>query len=231
MTVHLACILPAALLAVTQFIPIIRRRWPIVHRTAGYACLALWVPGIAATQTFFDLTYGGDLSVRSSLAALAVSSSYALVRAWRAIARERNVPEHRAWMLRAWAYLGAIETMRPITFGMGALVGVRALSDPVYAPIPCDQLRFIVEHPRMNASVGGFERLYPGCVPGSGDSTGFALVEADFAKGIGAARKDMGQAGMNVSFGSAMWVALVLHAALVEWYIRAGERRSKAKGA
>ena len=46
----------------------------------------------------------------------------------------------------------------------------------------------------------------------------------------GLLRVDMEQAAANAMFGTAVWVAFVIHAALVEWYLaatREGTARSK----
>ena len=203
--------LPAALLAVLQFVPAIRQRAPAVHRTLGYASLALCVPGIASTLALLVRSQGGGLSVRTGIAALGTASVYALSRAWHAIARKGRVDEHRAWMLRAWSYLGCIVTMRPLIGG-----GAFALSymEPLHVAMPCEQLRFILEADGpANVSLSS---LHPACVDGGAMS----VVRADWlGNAVRDGRPDHAAAAGHVFFGASIWTALALHAVAVEWYL------------
>ena len=224
LTVHLAAILPAALLAVLQFVPAVRARWPALHRAGGYASLALAAPGIAATLVIVDLAHGGDMSVRSSCTVLAAAAAGALARGWWAKARRGRIDLHRAWMLRGWGYLGCIITMRPITVGSAILIGNPAVSRALYSPLSCDLLRWMFARVPPNANMTAEENVYalhPACRPGVPNPAGLSLTRADAADGPWAGRVDEFQAGVHMTFGTALWTAFVLHAALVEWYLAA----------
>jgi len=104
------------LLGPFQFVPGIRRRWPLVHRCLGRVFIISGIlVGISAISmamlfpvlvnqfvTSANLVFGGVLIV-------------ALVIAFCAILR-RDIARHRAWMIRAYAIGLSIATMR-LMFG------------------------------------------------------------------------------------------------------------------
>ena len=230
LTVHLAAILPAAFLATLQFVPATRTRWPAVHRALGYASLALSLPGIVSTVVIADLAHGGDMSIRSSCAALAAAAAGALARGWWVKVRRGRIDLHRAWMLRGWAYLGCIITMRPITLLSAALVGRPAVSRALYGPLPCKLLLFMFERAPPNANLTAEENVYalhPACRPGVPNEAGMSLTRADLLAVRREGRPDMFEAGVRMTFGMALWTAFVVHAALVEWYLAATEKEAK----
>jgi uncharacterized membrane protein len=103
-----AHILGAALFAVVgafQFVPSIRRRHPAWHRRAGrtVACAGLVVAGSALwlTLAYAPKPGTGDLlyAMRLLFATAMVVSLVLGIRA----ARARDIPAHRAWMIRAYA--------------------------------------------------------------------------------------------------------------------------------
>ena len=216
-TIHLWTVLPAGLLAVLQFVPAIRRRAPAVHRALGYTCLALCVPGIASALPLLARSQGGDLSVRTGVAALGACSSYALVRAWRAIAREGRVDAHRAWMLRAWSYLGCIVTMRPLIIGSAWALQYLA---PLPVTMPCEQLRFVLAADGASNASGLVQERLVALHPVCADAGAMAVVQGDwFSKAISEGRPDRAVAAGHVLFGASIWVSLALHAVAVEWYL------------
>ena len=241
LTLHLLFVLPAAMLAVLQFIPAIRVRYPALHRYIGYASLALCAPGMASGVPILDVTFGGDLSIRSAALTLFGVSAYALWRAWHAIARQGRVDEHRKWMLRAWSYLGSVVTMRPLIVAPAMLLHRRELFAPVHVPLPCAQVAWLLAQRPPFAGVGAEEslwRLHPSCRPeavggAGGGGGGWTVVEADFW-GMLRGRGDLTTAATNGTFGMGMWMGLVVHAVLVEWYLARttaeAERLRKASG-
>jgi hypothetical protein len=57
---HLACILPAALLVCLQFVPVIRHKFLLFHRINGYIVLVLSTVGIIAVFLMLRHSMGGD---------------------------------------------------------------------------------------------------------------------------------------------------------------------------
>ncbi|KAK3614059.1 hypothetical protein LTR56_027508, partial [Elasticomyces elasticus] len=78
---HLFTILPATCLVVLQFVPIVRYKVILFHRLHGYVVVMLSLmssAGVIGTTIVYLLAY-----VNIEL---------------------RQIDQHRAWILRAWAY-------------------------------------------------------------------------------------------------------------------------------
>jgi hypothetical protein len=123
--VHVVGAVVYALVGTLQFVPRFRRRHWAWHRRAGrvLAVAGLMVAGSALWLTLFyepkpgtgDLLYGLRLTFASAMAA-------SLVLGFAAI-RRRDLPAHRAWMIRAYA-IGLAAGTQAFTEGIGgALFG------------------------------------------------------------------------------------------------------------
>ncbi|WP_335933593.1 DUF2306 domain-containing protein [Streptomyces sp. PTD5-9] len=125
-----------------QFSTALRRRIPAVHRWSG----RVYVLGVAVGSVA-----GLVMSFASSIAfdgffgfgALAVIWAWVTWRGYRAI-RERDLPNHRAWMIRSFALTYAAVTLRAwlgvlilvqVLTADGAVDGTRVF-DNAYAPLP-----------------------------------------------------------------------------------------------
>jgi len=108
--VHILSVVPYAILGAFQFSSSLRRRWPAWHRAAGRLVVLLGLvvalSGLWITASYPRKAGSGDLLYVTRLAvgtAMAASILWGL----RAI-RRGDVPQHRAWMTRAYALaLGA----------------------------------------------------------------------------------------------------------------------------
>ncbi|KAF6817266.1 hypothetical protein CMUS01_12126 [Colletotrichum musicola] len=207
---HLACILPASFLVFWQFIPAVRRRFVLFHRINGYIILALSISGTVGALLIARHAVGGGLEVQASLGFLSISFLGSLVFAFVQIKR-LQIEQHRAWMLRAWFYAGAIITMRPILL-IGALIASK--QGGYFASLPCA----VIEHMLGNAgAANATAKLFEACAPylaGSSPNQQ-VLVEADFFDRSTPAGP---AASLHVSFGMAGWVAGAIHAVGVEVY-------------
>lgn len=222
-TLHLSLVLPAAMLAVLQFVPALRQKYPAYHRRAGYVSLVMALLGALSTIPIADRSFGGTMSTRGAVGALFIASTTAFWKAWRGI-RSGRIDQHRAWMLRAWGWMGAIVTMRPILVLAALLISQPAISPPTYMPMLCDQLHYVFEFQNPNASMSVDEALYaayPLCAPENAalNPSGNVLVKADLAAAATANRHEMMAASMNAVFGMAIWVGFAINAAAVEWYL------------
>jgi uncharacterized membrane protein len=123
--VHVVGAVVYALVGTLQFVPRFRRRHWAWHRRAGrvLAVAGLMVAGSALWLTLFyepkpgtgDLLHGLRLTFASAMAA-------SLVLGFAAI-RRRDLPAHRAWMIRAYA-IGLAAGTQAFTEGIGgALFG------------------------------------------------------------------------------------------------------------
>jgi len=104
---HLACILPAGMLTVLQFVPAIRHKLMLFHRINGYIILLLSLGGVVGGLILARQTAGGAVDAQTSTGLLGVAFVIALVMAYVNIKRMR-IDLHRAWMLRAWVWVSPL---------------------------------------------------------------------------------------------------------------------------
>lgn len=222
MILHLSTSLPAGLLAVFQFVPGIRHRAITYHRIAGYTAITLAVVGNVGALMIADTAMGGDMATRAfvGLVALVTTATFGM-----AVynVRRQQLDGHRAWMLRTWAYLGFIVSLRILQAIMTA-VSTRWPSASRPVAIPCAELRYIylADESREGGRVApsafdAFDGMYPACKEtGTGPGIDTALVAVESRLG-----NDRGQtaAVLMSTFVAAGILALILHAVVVEIYL------------
>jgi hypothetical protein len=101
---HLAGILPAAILAVAQFTPIIRHKWIIVHRIMGYAALLLYTISLVGALMIARHAFGGGLDIQVFIGFVGIGVLVCFIISYINIKR-LQIEQHRAWMLRGWFYV------------------------------------------------------------------------------------------------------------------------------
>jgi uncharacterized membrane protein len=109
---HLVPGIAFLLLGPFQFMPAIRRRWPAVHRWSGRTFI-LSGAVVAVTAMVINAIFppvGGALK-SAAVYLFGMAQIAALAIALRAILR-RDIPRHRAWMIRAFAIGLGVSTMR-----------------------------------------------------------------------------------------------------------------------
>lgn len=104
MTLHLGSILPAGLLAILQFVPIVRHKYLVLHRVNGHIVLFLSLVGITGALMITRHAFGGGLDSQTVLGLLTVMFTTSLALAYYHIER-LQIEQHRSWMLRAWFYV------------------------------------------------------------------------------------------------------------------------------
>ncbi|GKT90476.1 hypothetical protein Ct61P_08326 [Colletotrichum tofieldiae] len=122
--------------------------------------------------------------------------------------KKLQIEQHRAWMLRAWVYAGFIITMRIISF-----LAVMITADSGYYQVKqCAVLDFIFRHNQTKVL-----DLYPGCGGYySGESPGLnVIVHSNYH----AHQPAEIAAGFTSVFDAGSWLALAIHAILVELYL------------
>ncbi|KAK4120195.1 hypothetical protein N657DRAFT_658546 [Parathielavia appendiculata] len=202
---HLGTILPAALLACLQFVPVIRRTFVLFHRINGYLILVLSVVSTAGAFMLSRHAVGGRLDAQMVIGTVSVAFIVSLGLAYYNVKR-LQIEQHRAWMLRAWFYAGSIITMRIIMFLSSLIV-----SDDGYdVPMPCAKVAaFTGSHQQTLQS-------FPECDVyfSRQDVNKMVLVPASMTKN-GANTIAI----MSMAFGPALWLALALHAVGIEVYL------------
>ncbi|KAI0427089.1 hypothetical protein F5Y09DRAFT_350660 [Xylaria sp. FL1042] len=205
---HLATVVPGSLLACFQFVPVIRHKVILVHRINGYIVTLLSFVGTAAAIVIARRSAGGGVEVQILVGLVAIFFLGSLVIAIVNIKR-LQIEQHRAWMIRAWAYGGAIITLR-----IGLIVGAIVVSSigGYYLAEPCDKINYALHGQDATLS------FYPECASFfSGENPEQqAIVKANYngnnAIEVGAA--------FNIVFGAAGWLAIALHAFGAELYLR-----------
>lgn len=128
--VHIAIVIPYALIGAFQFSSRLRRRHPGWHRAAGRVLVPLAL-GVALTGLWITLTYplkpGSGVLLFGIRLVVGTAMAASVVLGFAAI-RRGDVPRHRAWMTRAYALaLGAGTQVFTGAFGPG-LVGTSVLA-------------------------------------------------------------------------------------------------------
>ncbi|KAI1749440.1 hypothetical protein F4782DRAFT_533398 [Xylaria castorea] len=211
---HLAGILPAALLVCLQFIPVIRHKFPTFHKISGYVVIILSITSVAGVFIVLPRSFGGGLDVQAFSVVLSSAFLLALLMAIINIKRHR-IDQHRAWMLRAWFWTGCIITGRPIQ-----IIALQIpKSTPSYYTMPCDKVDFML--------AGRTLALYPECASFySGENLEQNVaVRAQFNHPTSVVEV---AAALDSSFGMAYFIALLIHVVGVEIYfhLTKGETRS-----
>ncbi|KAH7121937.1 hypothetical protein B0J13DRAFT_648777 [Dactylonectria estremocensis] len=206
---HLAGILPAAILVVFQFLPVIRHKLLLFHRINGYVVLLLSVVSIVGVFMIAKPTFGGtlDMQAATGTASLAFLGCQGLGYYY---IKTLQIEQHRAWMLRGWVSVGFIITMRIIAVIMARITSA---TDTNYTVGSCAVVDYMYSHNRTIV-----ESFYPSCVA---FYTGEALDMRILIKGdVASDRPDQISAGLNASFGASAWLALAIHAIAAELYLR-----------
>jgi hypothetical protein len=223
---HLGGVLPACLIAILQFTPFIRYKAILVHRIGGYTALLLYTVGTIGAFMIARRAFGGGLDVQAWIGTVGIGTMVCFVLAIVNIKR-LQIEQHRAWMLRGWFYVcfplhcsdsllshtdmtqaGSIITNRFIL-----IIGTTTISsiNSYYTSWPCAKIAFVMKSDARTLAA------YPGCASYLDGTNPWqeAVVHADFkgehATEIGAA--------LNMNFGMALWVALIIHAVGVEIYV------------
>jgi hypothetical protein len=172
--------------------------------------------------------FGGSLATQAWVGYLSIISIIALLLAVYNIKR-LQIDQHRAWMLRAWAWvsfhtkqtgfifnieqMSSIITVRLIMFASAASI---ANKGGYYTTRPCAQIAYIYQGFGKSEAITTY--LYPACQAYfNGSNPDQNVVVALNFNGL----PDQVGAALGESFGMAVWLALALHAMAVEIYVSA----------
>ncbi|CCF38960.1 hypothetical protein CH063_09919 [Colletotrichum higginsianum] len=204
---HLTGMLPGGFLACLQFVPVIRHKAILFHRLNGYLVLLLSIVGIIGVFMIARRTFGGGVSMQTVMGTGSIMFLSALGLSIYNI-KKLQIEQHRAWMLRAWVYAGFIITMRIISF-----LAVMITADSGYYQVKqCAVLDFIFKHNQtrvldLYSDCGGY---YSGENPGLN-----VIVHGNYH----AHQPAEIAAGFTSVFDAGSWLALAIHAILVELYL------------
>ncbi|KAF2221010.1 hypothetical protein BDZ85DRAFT_178635, partial [Elsinoe ampelina] len=206
---HLIGVLFGSLLAVHQFTPVLRRKYPLVHRVVGHVAILLFLVGNAGAFMILDTSVGGTLAMRTWTGLVGAGTTVAVGLAYVNV-RRRQIDLHRAWMLRTWGWAGNIITLRLILgMGMGVSFAVGAEFEGVFR---CEEVVFMYEDMGVRDGWGVVRGKYPAC-SGVGTEATRVVVMSEGGGPEGSAVR------MRALFLMAAWLAIAIHVALVELYL------------
>jgi uncharacterized membrane protein len=127
--VHAASAATALLLGSAQFLPVVRRRWPSVHRWIGRTYLVSCLVGGGSALALSAGVSAGPVA-GLGFATLGILWIYVTTKGWY-YARSRRWAQHRRWMIRSFALTFAAVTLRvylPIGIVLSSSLGFEFLS-------------------------------------------------------------------------------------------------------
>lgn len=215
-TLHLGCVIPAGLLMVWQFLPIIRHRAILFHRINGHIVIVLVLLGNVGALMIVRHSFGGELSTQAAVGVLAIATTSGMALAYYNIKR-LQIDQHRAWMLRTAFYLGTIITTRLITIISAAIVTKIA---SYHNLMTCGEILSLTSTEYVAST-------YPTCISSNGTSTIVAnATNVAVHVNFGGSVEEIG-ASLRIPFGTALWLAMFLHAVGVEIYLSLTPREAQ----
>ena len=98
---HLGAILPASILVVFQFMPIIRHKFLIFHRISGYIILLLTLVSTAGVFMILRNAFAGAIEVQTAGGLANIMLITCLSLGYYNV-KKLQLEQHRAWMMRGW---------------------------------------------------------------------------------------------------------------------------------
>jgi hypothetical protein len=210
-TLHLGACLPAGFLMVWQFVPVIRYKALLFHRINGYLVILLVLVSNAGCIMIAKKAFDGGVETQTIVGALVILTTVSVAMSYYNIKR-LQIDQHRVWMLRAMFYMASIITNRLI-MALSAIV-TSQIGD-YYQIQTCGEVAFVLD------SWKNVTDWYPECASGGNETN--IIVHADLN-----GRPEQLGASLGLSFGTALWLALLIHLIGVELYLgltpREGER-------
>ncbi|KAK5117297.1 hypothetical protein LTR62_005914 [Meristemomyces frigidus] len=203
---HLYTCIPAGILGVWQFLPLLRHNFLLLHRINGYlVILLLLVTNIGALGVARH-AFGGSLATQGFVGVLAILTYTSIFLAYWNI-KVLQIDQHRAWMLRLYVYLGTIITVRLINIVVAAVISRGSKYFTYYTAMECQKVAC------MAGGTDLFTSYYPSCLT---NPKGLAIVRADLTSAANIAEI---AASLAIPFAVSCWLALALHAFAVELYL------------
>lgn len=153
--------------------------------------------------------FGGHVSTHLLVGVLAIISTLGILNAYYNIKR-LQLDQHRAWMLRVFAWMGAIVTARIIIALAPRVISAMPAGYELFDQRSCKEMASIFPDPKP------LYQLHPQCMSDLNTTTDERIIiKADFVHGNPLEMV----AALGISFPIAVWLSLVLHAFGVELYL------------
>jgi hypothetical protein len=155
MLMHIACVVPIGFLLPFQFLPVVRHKFMLYHRLAGYVLMLLLLAGNAGAIAVSDTAMGASLEMRLFVPVVAGITTVSLALAYINIKR-LQIDQHRAWMLRTWVYAFIIVSQRLIQLPTMQIISRMGI---FYVPMKCHS----IDHILTLVQPGLAPLFYPEC--------------------------------------------------------------------
>lgn len=208
---HLVGVIFGGLLAVLQFTPVIRHKFILFHRICGYLAIALYLMGNAGAFMIMDQSIGGTPAMRVWIGALGTATTISILNALINIKR-LQIDQHRAWMIRTWAWAANIITLRLLLLAGKHVVDVYGIE--IVTLIRCDEIFFMyANNAGLPPSRNPTALIHPQCGANAATNTAQIAVSS-----IGAGPENSA-AALRPIFLMAAWLAIIIHILLAELYL------------
>ncbi|KAJ3736574.1 hypothetical protein DFJ43DRAFT_632085 [Lentinula guzmanii] len=206
--IHIYLTIVGGILVGLQFLPTVRRKSVLLHRINGYTCIILLIIGNICGGIISRRAFGGEINAQSAYYILAIMLIFSALMGYYNV--KRNTRAHRKWMLRSVVYFSVVISARLIMLSARLIV---SHIGTYYSLWRCDEVFFIVKD--ENTLI----QQFPQCSSSTPSDNGlYVPVHASIYEGkLGTA------AAVRVVQGMALWIATIIHMALVEAYIRSTE--------
>jgi Predicted membrane protein (DUF2306) len=208
--IHLACILPAGLLACFQFVPAIRYKFILFHRINGYVIILLFLIANAAAYIIIPTSAGGGTAAHVALGLLATGTTITNFLAYYNIKR-LQIDQHRAWMLRTWFYAGSVISLDLIMLATHFYLQTHS-SVEYFDVQSCSEIWKIYKLYGVDDEHNPTTKLYSACT--GPESLQKVVVST---RGGGPESK---AARIHCTYGMSLFLAMAIHAIGVEIYLR-----------
>ncbi|KAH6669220.1 hypothetical protein B0J14DRAFT_598183 [Halenospora varia] len=216
MQVHLWSVVPAGILLPLQFLPIMRRKYMYAHKLAGRLLFILLMIGNVTALMIVKRSFGGTLDTHVFASVLAVANTFSMYKAWSSI-RNLHIDQHRAWVLRTWAYACSILSLRIAMYPI--VIAYRIFQSTGYKYVhSCAEIIYMYAYKQLpSSSISAMYERYPSCANLTTEvaKSTFVVVNAQMTQ-----NPEERSGIINLVFGASGVVGFLVNAALVEWYLR-----------
>jgi len=172
---------------------------------AGRAFLLVSLGVAASGLSLASRAFGGSFVSLVSIFVLFLSFLLAAIFGYLAI-RAKDIPSHRDWMIRLFAYGTSVVTLRVLMFsGLRVAAGMR-----MWTTSKCDVIQSMLGD-------AGTVQAFPACL-----SAATMMIDPDAVVAIQASLKTTAnvKAALQIGYDASIILALLVHATLAEMWIR-----------
>lgn len=211
--IHIVTIIPAIFLVIFQFVPIIRHKAILFHRINGYLVIILLLVSLASAFMLIRHAVGGGVDVQMWIGVVGSIVFIAVVLAYINIKR-LQIDQHRAWMLRTWAWAASIISLRLIMLAANQVITNWYV---YWVPIRCEEIWYMYHFfAGVPDSHNPTRLIYPQC---TGPTSQVYVSIPTTPQGGASAGPENSAALFRTTFGPSGWLAIVIHVVLLELYL------------